>query len=99
MFAVAVEFVIIAGKESAFREAVQLQAHNSLTKEPACHQFDVCVTSEDPRKFFLYELYDDAEAFRVHRETPHFAEFQGKVGPLIESKRLLTWDVLKPIAS
>ena len=29
----------------------------------------------DPRKFFLYEQYDDQAALDIHRAAPHFEQY------------------------
>ncbi len=94
MFVVAVEFEIKKGKEELFKEAVTLQAKNSRSKEPACKQFDVAQDPIAPERFFLYEVYDDEAAFGLHRETPHFADFQRKIADLVHQKRLMTWQRL-----
>ncbi len=31
-------------------------------------------STSDPRKFFLYEQYEDQAALDFHRASPHFAE-------------------------
>lgn len=41
----------------------------------------------DPRRFFLYEQYDDQPAFVAHRASLHFARFaKGGLFPIIESR-------------
>ncbi len=90
-FAVAVRFTIHAEHVSDFARVVKLQAKNSLEKEEACHQFDVCFHDERPSEVFLYETYDDAAAFAAHRETPHFAEFNATVAPWVADKDVSTW--------
>ena len=91
MYIVTVEFVVGAQHVEAFQQAVQQQAHNSLTLEADCHQFDVCTDPQDRRRTFLYEVYTDEAAFHAHRETEHFANFGATVGPWVESKTLQFW--------
>ncbi|MCA9194780.1 MAG: antibiotic biosynthesis monooxygenase [Planctomycetales bacterium] len=78
----------------SFREAVLLQAQNSVDKETWCHQFDVCTHPDRPHAFMLYETYDDRDAINLHRETPHFAEFASKISDWVESKEVNVWDIL-----
>ena len=59
MFIVTVEFEINSDHLQSFRDAVTTQASNSLSLEPACHQFDVCFDPDRPQICFLYEKYDD----------------------------------------
>lgn len=92
--AVCVTFQIRPEHVAKFREAVLAQAKNSLSKEPWCHQFEVCTDPEQPNAFLLFETYDDREAFHTkHRQTEHFAIFIQNVEPWIESKQLKVWDI------
>lgn len=92
--AVCVTFTIKADHVEQFREAVMLQAKNSLEREPWCHQFDVCTDdSSNPNVVMLYETYDDRAAFDKHRQTEHFAQYSAKVANWIEAKQLGIWDI------
>lgn len=92
--AVQVVFEIKAEHTEAFREAVLLQAKNSLEKESWCHQFDVCRLPDQPTAFLLYETYDDRAAFEKHRQTEHFAEFSARIADWVVEKQLGVWDIL-----
>lgn len=35
-------------------------------------------------KFLFYERYPDKDALNTHGSTPHFAEFFGKIAPLLD---------------
>ena len=67
------------------------QATLSLRNEPACKHFDVCSDPEKPNEVFLYELYDDAQAFETHLKTQHFIEFDKAVSDMITSKMVNTF--------
>ena len=90
MFIVSVHFKIKVDHVDAFRQRVLQQAADSLKNEASCHQFDVSIDTTDPSSFFLYEVYDDADAFDAHRETSYFAEFAAEVGQWVEEKTLQT---------
>jgi quinol monooxygenase YgiN len=50
---------------------------------------------DDPRKFILYEIYDDEAAFDRHLETPHYKNFLRATTNMIESssvRRLAFFD-------
>ncbi|MCM2370575.1 putative quinol monooxygenase [Aporhodopirellula aestuarii] len=91
MFVVTVNFVVHADHLDAFRVAMRAQAKNSLEKEDACAQFDVCYDADKPELCFLYEKYDDAAAFAAHKQTDHFKQFDAAVGPMLVSKSVQTW--------
>lgn len=90
MFVVAVHITIHRDHVDAFRARVLQQASDSKTNEAACKQFDVSTNPDEPTKFFLYEVYDDADAFAQHRTTAYFHDFTETVTPMIESKQLNT---------
>ncbi len=55
-----------------FLAAIRTNAESSVRDEPGCHRFDVSAVEGEETRFLLYELYDDAEAFAAHKQTPHF---------------------------
>ena len=91
MFVVTVEFLIHPGQEALFLARLHQQASDSLFKEVACRQFDVCVTPQNPRKVFLYELYETEAAFLQHLESDHYKAFDREASDLIETKVVQTW--------
>ena len=91
MFVIAVEFEIEPTRVELFRVAILTQARNSLEKEPECRQFDVCFDPDHPARCFLYEKYDNREAFEAHRQTRHFAEYDTTVKPWIKNKSVSAW--------
>jgi len=86
MLAVIVDFEAHDGKGDEVREVLQIQASNSLEKEPGCRQFDLCADPDDPHKFFLYEVYDDQAAIDAHGQTGHYATFRARIDPLLKSR-------------
>lgn len=51
------------------------------------------VTRPGPRpgEVVLYELYDDAAAFRAHLDSGHFKAFDAAVGDMVIAKQLRTY--------
>jgi autoinducer 2-degrading protein len=58
-----------------FLALIKYDAEHSEGDEPGCLRFDVLRDTEDPQKFFYYEVYKDEAARMAHRETPHFARY------------------------
>jgi quinol monooxygenase YgiN len=78
--------VIKSGHED---EAVELfrKLTGPTRAEPACRMYIVHRSTSDPRRFFLYEQYDDQAALDAHRASPHFAQYAaGGLFALIESR-------------
>ena len=94
MFIVTVEFVIRPQYVEVFHRAMQDQARHSLNREPACHQFDICVDPQERGRVLLYEVYTDHAAFKAHLKTDHFLDFDATVRDWVESKVIQIWDRL-----
>lgn len=88
MYVVCVTFKIKNENIDQFMPLMMENAKASLEQEAQCHQFDVCVDESDKSTIFLYELYDDEAAFKVHLASPHFKEFDAAVGNMIADKKV-----------
>ena len=85
MICVAVTYVIRPGHEE---EAVALFAEltEATRAEPGCRMYLAHRSTSDPRKFFLYEQYDDRDALDAHRAAPHFQQYAaGGLFAILES--------------
>ena len=91
MFAVIVFFEVKAAHVAEFQAAMTENAAASVRDEPGCSQFDVAQDPNDPASFFLYEIYDDEDAFKAHLETEHFKSFDAISAPWTASKKVLTY--------
>lgn len=91
MYIVTVSFQIAPAHLGEFMPAMQANASESVASEPGCHQFDVCVSLDDPNRIFLYEVYEDARAFQAHLATPHFQAFNQRTAAWVESKQVQTY--------
>ncbi|HEU5007075.1 MAG TPA: putative quinol monooxygenase [Jatrophihabitantaceae bacterium] len=47
----------------------------AVRQEPGCREFRAFRAAAEPGVFYLYEIYDDTEAFRTHLSTDHVAHF------------------------
>jgi quinol monooxygenase YgiN len=67
-------------------------ARLSLRDEEGCQQFDICQDQQNPASIFLYEIYDDAAAFELHKAAPHYDEFNEAIDGMVLKKavRLFT---------
>ena len=64
------------------READVANLFSKLTeesrKEPGCRMYQVHRHRTEPRRFFIYEQYNDDAALEAHRAAPHFLQFAKK---------------------
>ena len=90
LFVVIVDFVVQTEHAEAFARLMIENARASRTLEEGCIQFDVCQPADEPTRFFLYELYRDAEAFHIHLASAHFKAFDAQVTSWVVSKQVQT---------
>jgi quinol monooxygenase YgiN len=86
MICVAVTYVIKTGHEE---EAVGLfrKLTEATRGEPGCRMYLAHRSTSDPRRFFLYEQYDDQTALDTHRTAPHFEQYaKDGLFPILESR-------------
>ena len=95
MFVIIVDFLIKEDEVENFKPLMLENASASLMDEPGCRQFDVCFDLEDPRKCFLYEVYDSKAAFDEHLLTVHFKTFDAAVGSMLENKQVRALDLIQ----
>ena len=86
MLAVCVDFEVDPASLDAFLTIMQKNASDSLANEVGCHQFDITQDPQNPTKLFLYELYDDAVAFELHKKASHYLEFNQLVSEMVTAK-------------
>lgn len=70
----------------AFKAATRKNAAASL-REPGIARFDVVQAIDDATRFVLVEVYRDADAPRLHKDTPHYTEWRDAVAELMASPR------------
>ena len=86
MLAVCVDFEVDLASLDAFLTIMQKNAADSLANEVGCHQFDITQDPQNPTKIFLYELYDDAVTFELHKKASHYLEFNQLVSEMVTAK-------------
>ncbi len=73
MICLAVTYVMKPGTEADTLERLA-KLTEATRLEPGCRFYQTHRSTTEPRKFFLYEQYDDEVALEFHRATPHFIE-------------------------
>ena len=76
MFSLVVQMQVRPDRREEFLAGMAANAEASVRDEPGCLRFDVSAVAADANRFFLYELYSDAEAFAAHKASPHFAQWR-----------------------
>ncbi|HEY1886217.1 MAG TPA: putative quinol monooxygenase [Roseiarcus sp.] len=84
--AVLVEFLVKPSFIAQFRDLIAANAKASLEREMGCKRFDVLVEPEEPRRFVLYEIYEDEAAFDDHLVSSHYQSFADAIENQIEER-------------
>lgn len=86
MYVVCVTVWVKQGHEDEFIEATRLN-HLGTRQEPGNVRFDVLRKVDEPGRFFLYEVYRQAEDFASHQQTDHYLEWKKTVADWMDRPR------------
>ena len=84
-FALFVTLTLKPGSKEEFMPLIRQNAASSMADEPGCQRFDVLLPrkDDDENTVFLYECYDDKDAFAAHQATSHYTQFSETGGTMI----------------
>ena len=74
MICLRVTFTVHPGAEEEAKRLMRAMMEHSM-REPGCRAYVAWQSSEELRRFFLYENYDDEAALAAHRTAPYFAQY------------------------
>ena len=82
------------GKENALEQ--HLRAMIVPTRdEPGCVHYQVHRSTDNPRRFLLFEHYSSHDGFEFHKATPHFeTHIKHGAWPLLESRDATFWHLI-----
>jgi (4S)-4-hydroxy-5-phosphonooxypentane-2,3-dione isomerase len=69
-----------------FMEATRINRAASIL-EAGNLRFDFLQSAEDESLFFLYEVYETADAAKAHKETAHYLAWREAVAPMMSEAR------------
>ena len=77
--------------EDARRKALEVKAAtidnaNNSVQEAGIARFDVIQQSDDPTQFVLVEVYRNAEAPALHKETAHYLRWRDTVADMMAER-------------
>lgn len=85
-YVLAVTWIAKPGHESEVKEILQTLGEASR-QEAGVINYTAHVDPDDPRQFFIYEMYHDASGLEAHQQTAHFKELVlEKAIPLLETR-------------
>jgi quinol monooxygenase YgiN len=97
MFIVHVLVHVKADTVEAFKAASLVNARSSVEQEPGVARFDVIQQQDDPTRFVLVEVYRNADAAALHKETAHYQTWRDRVADMMaEPRRGIKYNNLFP---
>ena len=85
-YVLAVTWTAKAGNEETVHELLR-QLGDASRQEPGVINYVTHVDPENPREFFIYEMYHDTSGLEAHQETEHFQELVlQRALPLLENR-------------
>ncbi len=95
MIVLTVTYLVAPGREGEAREHL-LATQQATRKEPGNRAYFVHQSTDEPRKFFLYEQYVDSAAQDKHRASAHFEEhIRNGIMPIMESRTPAIYTLLE----
>jgi quinol monooxygenase YgiN len=94
MICVAVTYIVKPGHEGLASDLFQKMTTHTRS-EAGCRMYLAHRSTVDPRRFFLYEQYDDQASLDAHRAAPYFEEYVKEgLFPIIESRSPELYELL-----
>jgi quinol monooxygenase YgiN len=85
MIVVAAKLKAVKGKEDELEQAFRKLAPKVL-KDPGAISYVIHRRVDAPNEFFVYEKYENMEAFKLHGSTEHFKEFSKAIASLLDGR-------------
>jgi quinol monooxygenase YgiN len=86
VYVVAATWTAKDGEEDTVLDAIKKLASASRD-ESGNRYYQATRDPEDPRVFFLFEIYDDEDAYKAHGASEHFQRYgHGQAKPVLESR-------------
>lgn len=84
-----VTIVEIYVKQERINEFINatLENHKNSVKEKGNFRFDVLQSLDDPSRFTLYEVYENQEAVKAHKNTSHYLKWKESVEEFMSQQR------------
>ena len=83
MLVLMVNIKVKPGLRDEFIAAIREDGEGTTTKEEGNLHFSAVQESDDPDRFFLFEVYRDEAALEAHRRTAHFLKYREATAGLL----------------
>lgn len=96
IFALNAKVTLKPGCKAGFLSVIRKDQAQTLAVEPGSVHFVVGEDTSDPNVLYLHEQYNSYADYKLHNETPHFAEFAAfirKADPFVEDPVVHEYDL------
>jgi quinol monooxygenase YgiN len=86
-FVLVVELEIDSAQLEPFKAAIKENGETAVRVEPGCWGFNAVFEKDNPIHVRLFEIYENADAFKAHLETPHFKKYAETTKDMVKSRK------------
>jgi quinol monooxygenase YgiN len=86
-FVLVVELEIDSAQLEPFKAAIKENGETAVRVEPGCRGFNAVFEKDNPTRVRLFEIYENANAFKAHLETPHFKKYAETTKDMVKSRK------------
>jgi quinol monooxygenase YgiN len=86
-FVLVVELEIDPSQLEPFKAAIKENGETAVRVEPGCRGFSAVFEKDNPTRVRLFEIYENADAFKAHLETPHFKKYAETTKDMVKSRK------------
>jgi quinol monooxygenase YgiN len=76
----------------SFNAAIREEIEAAVRVEPGVLVLYAVSVRDNPTHVRVFEVYTDEEAYRAHREAPHFKKFLETTNDMVKSRKLIEAD-------
>jgi (4S)-4-hydroxy-5-phosphonooxypentane-2,3-dione isomerase len=84
----AVEIDVVPGQIENYLAAIREVGAATLKTEPGCGEFDITVSQKDPNRLFIFEVYDNADAFDTHLKSDHYKKYAAAAKDIVAKREV-----------
>ena len=74
---------VVPGKRDQVASLLKAHRDRCLKGEPGTLQFEVVLPRDDQSRILIYEVYQDDDAFEVHRSGPSIARWREETAGMV----------------
>ena len=94
MYSIIVTNVLYPNSADEYLHAMCENARASVASEEGCLRFDVLRDQSGSDSFHLYEIYTDAAALALHKQTDHYKTCRQVIEKLVKRQSVIRGDLV-----